>query len=76
MKFRCVMLGGILVSCSHGRANATGMLAKVTFNKIAQEMDMRGEERRGEESREEKRRETRRCVVRVVYVVWRVCTST
>ena len=42
------MLVGILVSCSHGRGNPTDMLAKVNFNKIAEEMDMRREEKRRE----------------------------
>ena len=49
MKFFCaVILVGILVSCSHGRANPTDMLAKVNFNKIAEEMDMRRDETRQE----------------------------
>ena len=59
--FGCaVMLVGILVSCSHGRANPTDMLAKVHFNKIAEEK-RREEKRREEKRREETRRdETRR----------------
>ena len=68
MKFFCtVMLVGTLVSCSHGRADPTDMLVKVNFNMIVEEMDMKTEVKRGE---------TRRCVVRMLFVVWRVCTST
>ena len=59
MKFFCaVMLIGILVSCSHGRAFPTEMLAKVNFNKIADEMDIY------EKRREEKRDETRQDTIR------------
>ena len=43
------MLIGMLVSCSHGRAN-----------KIAEEMDTRREEKRREEKRRERREEKRR----------------
>ena len=52
------MLIGILVSCSHGRAFPTDMLAKVNFNKIADEMDIY------EKRREEKRDETRQDKIR------------
>ena len=45
------------------------MLAKVNFNKIAEEMDMRREEKRREERREEKRREEKREDKRV-WSVW------
>ena len=60
MKFFCaVMLIGILVSCSHGRAFPTDMLAKVNFNKIADEMDIY--EKRREERRETRQDKTREC---------------
>ena len=63
MKFFCaVMLIGILVSCSHGRAFPTDMLAKVNFNKIADEMDIY--EKRNEEKRDETRQDKR------VWSVW------
>ena len=59
MKFFCaVTLVGILVSCSRGRAFPTEMLAKVNFNKIADEMDIY------EKRREEKRDETRQDKIR------------
>ena len=63
MKFFCaVMLVGILASCSHGPANPTDMLAKVNFNKIAGEIDMRREKKRREKRRDETRRDkTREC---------------
>ena len=65
MKFFCaVMLVGILASCSHGPANPTDMLAKVNFNKIAGEMDMRREEKRKETRRDETRQDKR------VWSVW------
>ena len=60
MKFFCaVMLVGILVSCSLGQAHPTDMLAKVNFNTIAEEMDMRREEKR---RRDETRRDDTVCV--------------
>ena len=76
MKFLfAVMLVGILVSCSHGRANLTDILAKVNFNKIAEEMNMKREKKKRKETRrdETRRDDTRQeSVVRVVYVVWLV----
>ena len=50
--FFAVMLVGILVSCSHGRAEPTDMFSKVNFNKIVEEMGMRREEKRDESRRD------------------------
>ena len=53
------------------------MLAKVNFNKIVEEIDVRREEKRKETRRDKTRQDKTRqeSVVRVVYVVWPVCTS-
>ena len=65
MKFFCaVMLIGILVSCSHGRAFPTDMLAKVNFNKIADEIGYIWEEKKREKRRDETRQDKR------VWSVW------
>ena len=76
MKFFCaVLLIGILVSCSHGRAFPRDMLAKVNFNKIEEEMDKRREEKR-KETRQDKTRQDKTRQESVVRVVWPVCTTT
>ena len=57
MKFFCaVMLIGILVSCSHGRAFPTDMLAKV----FHQDCGRDGYEKRREEKKDETRRDETR----------------
>ena len=54
------MLVGIFVSYSHDRATPTDILAKVNFNQIAEEIDVRREDKKREEKRRRKRREGER----------------